>query len=229
MIGAPQPRFTNLRRHSARKMFRRLSQHFPDFSANGSSDAGDNAHAYLKRALLFGALLVGVSIGAPFLLSDPQPPTPPPSSENASTPASETAVDRTPAPADPSPVNFDSPGVIIAFILLAGGIGLAVYLRNQDVNAAPENNLFAPVAEYALSTDQTLQLIRCGDDLLLLAVSSNDVTLLKTYPADEMPMNGELPSSENESVVPRSNGSGGNAFATVLKRYASQYASRHQS
>ncbi len=210
-------------------MFRRLSQHFPDLNPGGTSDAGQNAHVYLKRALLFGALLLGVTIGAPFLLSDPEPPTTPAAEQVVSASSNETTVDRTPAPASPSPVNFDSPGVIIAFILLAGGVGLAIYLRTQDAEAAPKNNLFAPVAEYQLSPDQKLQLIRCGDDLLLLATSTDGVTLLKTYAADELPLNGAPAPAENGSLVQRSNGAGENAFATVLKRYASQYASRHQS
>lgn len=207
-------------------MFRRLSQHFPDFSATESSDAGQKAHHQLKRALLFGALLLGVSIGAPFLLSDPEPPNSNPTEGPSTTSSAESSIDRTPAPASPSPVDLTSPGVIIAFLLLAGGIGLAIYLRNHDAGSPAQNGILIPVAEYPLATDQKLQLIRCADELLLLATSPDGTSLLKTYSAEQILVNGEHPAT---AVGRAENGTGDNAFATVLKRYASQYASNHRS
>lgn len=207
-------------------MFRRLSQHFPDFSATESSDAGQKAHHQLKRALLFGALLLGISIAAPFLLSDPQPPANNPTEGTSTTSSAEHSIDRTPAPTNPSPVDLSSPGVIIAFLLLAGGIGLAIYLRNQDTAAPARNGIFVPLAEYPLATDQKLQLIRCADELLLLATTPDGTTLLKTYAADQISVNGEHRAPPVGRVE---NGTHDNAFAAVLKRYASQYASNHRS
>lgn len=199
-------------------MFRQLSKHFPDRSSAETSSSGQQARQKLNRALLFGVLLLGISVASPFLLSDPQLP-----SDRAETVSSESQVsaatdDRTPAPADPSPVDFNSPGVIIAVILLAGGIGLALYLRNGTETTAASTGLIVPVAEHKLSSDQRLQLVRCADEVLLLGISADGINLLKTYPADKLPA--QVDAAQNFN---------GSPFKEVLQTYAAPYMNGSQS
>lgn len=117
---------------------------------------------------------------------------------------------------------------MIAGLMLMSGIGLAVYLHRRSSSAESQAGFLHVVASYPLSADQKLQMVRCADDVLLLAVSRENITLLKTYPP--------------ETIETVSNGSAGNgkttalpqaasppSFAAILQRYASQYARRHTS
>ena len=198
-------------------MFRQLSKHFPDRSSEPSS-SGQQARQKLNRALLFGVLLLGISVASPFLLSDPQLPSDRTESVPAQSQVPAAPDDRTPAPTDPSPVDFNSPGVIIALILLAGGIGLALYLRNGTETTASSAGLIVPVAEHKLSGDQSLQLVRCTDEVLLLGISADGISLLKTYPADELPAH--VDSQQNFN---------GSPFREVLQTYAAPYINGSQS
>lgn len=227
MKGASLGPITRTRGEKARKMFRQLTQYFPDLTSENTTQAGREAQTHLKRALIFGALLMGITIAAPFVLSSPDIPETKTAGSPTITGSEQAPVDRTPAPADPSPVDFGSPGVILAFVLLAGGLGLAVYLRSHDGSAGASNGLFVPVAEQSIGPEQKLQLIRCTDELLLLAVSSEKIELLKSYPVDAFESSPERPEASDSFTSDGMSGSG--AFASVLKRYAYQYASNHQS
>ena len=75
-----------------------------------------------------------------------------------------------------------SVGNLIAFALLAGGGAFALHLRKQTGGPAAVTHLH-PVGQLQLAQGQQLRLVRCGGDVLLLGVTSGQITLLQRYPA----------------------------------------------
>ena len=101
--------------------------------------------------------------------------------------AHQSAEDTTPptvsAPSDGSRVEILTWGNAGAVLLLAAGGGYALYLRQQRETDATASAL-RPMGRLSLAPSSTVQLVACGDEVLLLGVSADDVTLLKTYPKD---------------------------------------------
>jgi len=139
-----------------------------------SSDS--NASSDKKQRLMKGALAL---VGALFVLwliiwllpSDAPPPV---SSDAAGTVAAQSS---------PSDAGFRllTPGRIVVVLLLAGGIGFALYLRRQSPTASSGPAPMHVIGHLSIAQDQRLTLVRCQDDVLLLGVSPNDITLLQTY------------------------------------------------
>jgi flagellar protein FliO/FliZ len=77
-----------------------------------------------------------------------------------------------------------SVGNLLAFALLAGGGAYALHLRKRAVGTGEGPALFEPVGQFQLAQGQQLRLIRCGGEVLLLGVTSGQITLLQTYPDD---------------------------------------------
>lgn len=71
-------------------------------------------------------------------------------------------------------------GNATAMLLLLGGGGYAYYL-NRPGPTTTGDAVFRPLGQFALGQSQQLRLVACGDEVLLLGVTDNDVTLLKTY------------------------------------------------
>jgi flagellar biogenesis protein FliO len=75
------------------------------------------------------------------------------------------------------------PGVVVATMILIGGVVLAVGLRKRSSEGAPAGPL-ATIADMPITSDQRLRLIRCGGDVLLLGITSGGVSVLEKYAAD---------------------------------------------
>jgi flagellar protein FliO/FliZ len=82
----------------------------------------------------------------------------------------------------PSPFR---PGYLLALALLGGGAVLAVRLRRQAGASGP--GALEAVGHLGLGPNGQLRLVRCGDEVLLLGVTPQQVTLLRRYDADALP------------------------------------------
>lgn len=115
-------------------------------------------------------------------------------------------------------------GNVAALLLLGGGGAFALYLRQRGGETGG-NAPFRPLGTLALGQSQQLRLVACGEEVLLLGVTDDEVTLLKTYPPDAF----EDLSSPDETgdSLPTPTGRGSEApnavphgFADVLNRVA---------
>lgn len=77
-----------------------------------------------------------------------------------------------------------SVGNLLAVALLAGGGAYALHLRKRAAHTGTGPTLFEPVGQFHLGQGQQLRLVRCGGEVLLLGVTSGQITLLSTYPDD---------------------------------------------
>lgn len=77
-----------------------------------------------------------------------------------------------------------SVGNLLAVVLLAGGGAYALHLRNRAAGTSEGPKLFESVGQFHLAQGQQLRLVRCGGEVLLLGVTSGQITLLSTYPDD---------------------------------------------
>jgi len=166
-----------------------------------------------KQRFMKGALAL---VGALFLLwliiwLLPASSPPPVTSDGAGTVATKT----------PSPgFSLLTPGRIVVVLMLGGGIGFALYLRSGSSSTPSTPSPVHILGQVAINQDQQLTLVRCQDDVLLLGVSPNEITLLRTY-ADASFAEGALPTTESPApdappVTPEASLSG---FASVLRQY----------
>lgn len=77
-----------------------------------------------------------------------------------------------------------SVGNLLAVALLVGGGAYALHLRKRAEGSAGAAALFEPVGQMHLGQGQQLRLVRCGGEVLLLGVTSGQITLLEKYPDD---------------------------------------------
>lgn len=157
--------------------------------------------SYLKRAAFFGLGLLLLYFAVQIM------PT-------TSTPPVEVATDDAGAVAQklarsPSPV---SAGPIVAALILIGGIVLAVFLRKKTSASSPTGHL-QTIAEMTITQDQRIRLVRVGEEVLLLGITSGQISLLKSYPADTFNDQDQPPS---DSVVSP-------AFAEMLRQAGERY------
>lgn len=113
-------------------------------------------------------------------------------------------------------------GNMAALLLLGGGGAFALYLR-QSGGETTANTLFRPLGQLALGQSQQLRLVACGGEVLLLGVTDDEVTLLKTYPPEafERPESSDETDSSFPIPAGRSSGASGafpHGFSDVLKR-----------
>lgn len=165
-----------------------------------------------KQRLMKGALAL---VGALFLLwlivwllpaSNPPPVT----SDAAGTVAAQSS---------PSSPSLLTPGRVIVVLLLAGGIGLALYLRTRSSSTPSRPSPVHIMGQVALNPDQQLTLVRCQGDVLLLGVSPNDITLLRTY-ADATFEDAALSSPDAlPDAPPKPRHAPLSGFADVLRQY----------
>lgn len=165
------------------------------------------ARRYLKRAFLFGAGLLLLWVSLQLLPSRTAPEQPPVYSDEAGTVASGTQ--KTPPSGT---LNLFAPGNLVAILLLGGGVALAVHLRRRSrTGDAP--TAITPLGEYGIGPNQSLRLVECANEVLLIGVTSGQVTLLRSYTADQFDVD-----CPEEGAKP----SMGTHFADVLHRYAGQ-------
>lgn len=159
----------------------------------------------MKGALAFvgGLFLLWLIV---WLLPSSAPP--PVSSDAAGTVATASSTD-----------SLLTPGRVLVLLLLAGGIGWAVYLRSRSDAPPSQAPLMHVVGRLALNPDQQLALVRCQDDVLLLGVSPGEITVLRTYGDGDFPDDADrlpAPAAADTSSVSQASLSG---FADVLRQY----------
>lgn len=208
-------------------MFRTLSQFFGSFLDRSLS--GRRARGTLRRAALFGGLLLAVWLGAEYLLPSPAAEKPPVISDGSGTVA-------TSSPEESAPEDWN-PGIVLAVLLLGGGIALAVHLRRRSDQAPREPAaLMNVVGRQSLGSDRELLLVACADEMLLLGVSSEGVRLLKSYAPDRFPDHRSAPAAPGgdgaASAAPSLDsqaGGLGRSFTEVLRQYASLYSAESRN
>lgn len=175
-------------------------------STTGSTRPG--TRRYVKRALLFGSglLLLWVALqlfpvrtgdGAHAVFSD-----------RTGTVAAQAADE-----VEPDAPALFSPGTLAAVLLLGGGVALAVYLRRRNADGdAPAP--ITPLGEYSIGPGQSLRLVECGEEVLLLGVTSGRIELLRSYPA------GHFETIRSDDSPPPA----GSHFADVFRQVAGRRA-----
>ena len=181
----------------------------------------DRSRHLMRRALLFGAGLVLLWLAVQL--------TPAPTHADVSSPLAEMSdpADDVVLRARPSAPRLFSTGNIVALVLLAGGIGLAVFLRRRSREEGRPAVPLQSLGQMALAPNQQLRLVRCGDDVLLLGVTTGQITLLKRY--DFIEFAGATSNKSNGAVVAEaaaslstSPASGEASFARLLKQQVSR-------
>ena len=177
----------------------------------------DRTRHLLRRALLFGGGL------ALLWLALQLAPTPSPA--DAPTPFAEIAdpADGVAVRPHPTAPRLLSTSNLAALVLLAGGAGLAFFLRRRSREGGGPVTPLQSMDQMTLAPNQHLRLVRCGDDVLLLGVTTGQITLLKRYDFTEF--DGATPIKSNGAVVAEtaaspstSSTSGEASFTSLLKQ-----------
>lgn len=170
---------------------------------------------YLKRALFFSGALVLLWVAVQLM----------PSSE-PDVPATFYSEDSGTVAAKAEPAREErsafSPGHAAALLLLAGGACFAVYLRRKPGVAGTPDALMHTLGQMQLSPTQELQLVSCGDEVLLLGVGSGQITLLKSFPRDAFPEDAPATAASRAPALSPS-------FARVLQQYTGTPAAHHHA
>lgn len=171
------------------------------------------ARRYLKRAFLFGAGLLLLWVALQLVPSPSSPPETAVYSDDAGTVAAR--AEQRPSPRTP---RLFTPGTLAALLLLGGGVAVAVHLRRTSTGEGP--NAITPLGEYALGPNQSLRLIECAGEVLLIGVTGGQVNLLRSYAADQFDL--RLP---DEAVMRPTD----SHFADLLHRFAGQSGRNEQA
>ncbi len=179
----------------------------------------------LKRALLFAGGLALLWL-ATQLMPSPSASTPLYSDESGTVAANPGAAipERQRAP------SLVGPGYLVALLLLGGGGAFAVLLRRRTSSGRATAAEIQSLGAMQIAPAQQLRLVACGDEVLLLGVTSSQITLLKSYPRESFndanaspspdpPMPGSL-SSPVEPVRA--------SFAGLLRDYAGVHSNGNQ-
>ncbi len=182
----------------------------------------------LRCALLFGGGLVLLWLALQLAPTRRGAEAPMSLSERAD-PADGLAV--RPRPAAP---RLFSTGNIVAFVLLAGGIGLVFFLRRRSSEGGSPVAVLQSVGQMTLAPNQQLRLVRCGDEVLLLGVTTGQITLLKHYDfiefaeANAKKSNGAVVAQAAASLSP-SSASAEASFGTLLRQRAGRFLNVQQT
>ncbi|GIV61243.1 MAG: hypothetical protein KatS3mg044_0109 [Rhodothermaceae bacterium] len=136
----------------------------------------------LNRALLFGAALVLLALALQLAPKASTRPDPALYSDDAGTIA---ATPRT-GPRDREDRLFQ-PGYALVLLVLAGGIGLALYLRRRERTGPAGGLPMRVLGQLTLGPQHHLRLVAVGDEVLLLGLAGGQITLLRTYPRSVLP------------------------------------------
>ncbi len=138
--------------------------------------------------------------------------------EEAAAPADENA-----SPVGGTSISLWTPGNIAALMLLAGGAALALYLQKRREKSAGGVASLQSLETLQLAPNQEVRLVRCGKDILLLGVTSGQITLLSTYDADDLPAFSRESGEQNASPIEGDGAVSGTPrpnFATMLEQVA---------
>ena len=149
---------------------------FPQQAASRTASPERTRHL-LRRALLFGAGLALLWVALQLVPQRAPSPVAVPITE-----ASE-ADDGVAVRSRPASSTLFSAGNITVLVLLLGGAGAAFFLRRRSKEGGSAAMTLQTLGQMSLAPNQQLRLVRCGDDVLLLGVTSGQITLLKTYDA----------------------------------------------
>jgi len=133
-----------------------------------------------------------------------------------------------------------TPGNAIALLLLLGGGAWALYLQRRQAEDAEEGTTLEALETLQLAPNQDVRLVRCGPDVLVLGVTSGQITCLTTYPAEALSAAAHADTPAAAAPAPASEtgrkpasaaplaGDGATAaaapnFATLLERMAGQH------
>jgi len=148
----------------------------------------------------------------------PTEPNPEPSSTDSTMVASPTTSGEAPS------VEIFTWGNLAAFLLLAGGGGAALYLHQQRAQTETTTP-FRSLGKMALGSSKHVRLVACGGEVLLLSVTDDEITLLKTYPLDAFEDVKDAEMEEGDHSLPAEPPSAppsewSESFADVLNRFA---------
>ena len=188
----------------------------------------DRTRHLLRRALLFGGGL------ALLWLALQLAPTPSPA--DAPTPFAEIAdpADGVAVRPHPTAPRLLSTSNLAALVLLAGGAGLAFFLRRRSREGGGPVTPLQSMDQMTLAPNQYLRLVRCGDDVLLLGVTTGQITLLKRYDfievaeANAKKSNGAVVAQAAASLSP-SSASAEASFGTLLRQRAGRFLNVQQT
>ncbi len=129
--------------------------------------------APLRRAgLLAVALVVLLVIGRAFG----------PSAASSSSPAAERQSLQAPTEQVAAPTSSWTVGRIGAVLFLMVGGGIALVLRRRSSTATPSEAALEVLGTHSLGPGQSLRLVSCGDEVLLLSVGGEGTRLLRHWP-----------------------------------------------
>lgn len=179
------------------------------FRLSSAQDTSSAKKQHLvKGALIFvGALVVLWLIV--WLLPGSAPP--PVSSDAAGTVAAQSS------PSDPA-YPLITPGRIVVVLLLAGGLGYALYLRKQSNAPGRHAVPMQSLGHLSITRDQQLKLVSCQDEVLLLGISPSEITLLRSYPRSSFTEATAPPTARPDEPAAQ-HGTTLSGFADVLRQY----------
>lgn len=102
-----------------------------------------------------------------------------------------------------------SSGYALVWVVLAGGGLWALYLKKRTKGGETTTPPLQSLGKLALAPNQQVQLVACGEDVLLLGVTAGQITMLKRYDRDQFEAVEATPA---EATTP--------TFASVLHQYA---------
>lgn len=131
----------------------------------------------LRRALLLAGALLLLWIATRLLPGSTPPPITGYSDEAGTLAANVDNQD------DLTSRSLVGPGYLLVLLILAGGSAFAFYLHRKSAGGRSVEDPIRALGQLQFAPGQQLRLVACGDDVLLLGVTSGQVTLLKTYPS----------------------------------------------
>ncbi len=182
--------------------------------------SGLQHNPFLKRAALFGGALLLLLVAFQLL------PSTPPDPAQLYSDTSGTVVTK-PGVTEQSPRTSGGfrPGYFVAIALLAGGGAFAWYLRKRTGVAFQTRIPLRTVGAMQMAPGQQLRLVACGEEVLLLGITSSQITLLKTFPSSTFANSENSISSAEESNRSGAdfrppNATPGSSFATLLQQFS---------
>ena len=119
------------------------------------------------------------------------------------------------------PVSLFRPGYFVVVAILIGGVGLAVHLRRREGGDASGGLPLRTLGQMQMAPQQQLRLVSCGEDVLLLGVTTGQITLLKSWPKDAFPAHEGPETAPAASSAPAALQD--EPFAAVLRRFARRH------
>ena len=179
-----------------------------------------------RRVLLFSLGLVFLWVALQLMPTRTPGPPPPAFSTESEDVAASTVQPTTPLPERTS---LFSTGYVAVVLLLIGGVGVAFYLRRRTQGHTIAATSLQSLGQLQFAPNQQVRLIRCGEDVLLLGVTSGQITLLKNYSHDAFTASDDTPEPPVKEVLPQIEAAPDKtAFSHVLRYYAGRARNEQQ-